>query len=267
MSEPTKPWETRISDADATHLWIRGHDVTQLMKTASFTDVMYLLHHERLPTSAERRILDAILIGVADHGPGSPSAAAARLVASGSRQAPEAAIAAGVLAIGDVHGGACMAAMEWIGGILADRGATLDEATLEAAAAEAVRQATQRKERIPGFGHRVHRDADPRTETLIELAREHGVLGEGVHFMQAVERELESQVKRLPLNIDGVLAAVLHDIGCSPLFSKCLFVIGRAAGLSAQVAEEYEHERPMRIRIPVRYVGAAPIAESPDEES
>jgi citrate synthase len=255
MTEPIEPWNTRISDADATHLWIRGHDVTRLMTSASFTDVLYLLHHERLPTAAERRILDAILIGVADHGPGSPSAAAARLVASGSRQAPEAAIAAGVLAIGDVHGGACMTALEWITEVLAsarERGTTIEEA-----AAEAVRQATQRGERVPGFGHRVHRETDPRTATLTELAGEVGVLGDGVRLMRAVERELEVQIKRLPLNIDGVLAAVLHDVGCSALFAKFLFVIGRAAGLSAQVAEEYE-ERPMRIRIPVRYVGLPP---------
>jgi citrate synthase len=251
MSESFEPWVTRISDFDADHLSVRGHDVTKLMQSASFTDVIYLLHHERLPTGGERRILDAILIGVADHGPGSPSAAAARLVASGSRQAPEAAIAAGVLAIGDVHGGACMAAMQWISQSLAG---TQDNMDVGALAAAAVRNAVNSGERIPGFGHRVHRETDPRTAVLFELARANGVLGRGAEFMRAVERELESQVKRLPMNIDGVLAAVLHDIGCTPLFSKCLFVIGRAAGLSAQVAEEYG-ERPMRIRIPTRYVG------------
>jgi citrate synthase len=122
-----------------------------------------------------------------------------------------------------------------------------------------VRDAVARRERIPGFGHRVHRDSDPRTAALIDLAVAAGVSGDGVAFMRAVERELEAQVKRLPMNIDGVIAAVLHDVGCSPLFSKCLFVIGRAAGLSAQVAEEYPHERPMRIRIPVKYEGAPPV--------
>ena len=257
MTESFKPWETRISDSDASHLWIRGHDVTQLMSSASFTDVIYLLHHERLPTPRERRILDAILIGVADHGPGSPSAAAARLVASGSRQAPEAAIAAGVLAIGDVHGGACMAAMQWIAASLSSD-PLAGHSAVEELAKSAVRAAKEKGERIPGFGHRVHRDVDPRASVLIGLARENGEDGVGVRFMLGVENELEKQIKRLPMNIDGVLAAVLHDLGCTPLFSKCLFVIGRAAGLSAQVAEEYENERAMRIRIPVRYIGSPP---------
>ena len=255
MSESFEPWKTSISNSDATHIWIRGKDVTQLMASATFTDTIYLLHHGRLPTEGERRVLDAILIGVADHGPGSPSAAAARLVASGSRQAPEAAIAAGVLAIGDVHGGACMAAMLWMAeGLRAhDRGVSIDEA-----AARAVRDSVARSHRIPGFGHRVHREVDPRAGVLIALARENGILGDAVKFMRAAESELAKQLKSLPMNIDGVLAAVLHDMGCSPLFSKCLFIIGRAAGLSAQVAEEYENERPMRVRIPVQYEGAPP---------
>ena len=255
MTQSFEPWNTSISNADAHHLWIRGHDVTELMASATFTDTIFLLHHSRLPTAGERRVLDAILIGVADHGPGSPSAAAARLVASGSRQAPEAAIAAGVLAIGDVHGGACMSAMQWIADALAARETN---ATMETVAERCVRESLARGERVAGFGHRVHREIDPRTDVLIGLARENGIEGDGVAFMRAVERELEKLVKLLPLNIDGVLAAVLHDIGCSPLFSKCLFIIGRVAGLSAQVAEEYEQERPMRIRIPVRYSGPAP---------
>ncbi len=252
MTDSFEPWKTSISDSDANHMWIRGKDVTELMASATFTDTIYLLHHGRLPTAAERRIIDAILIGVADHGPGSPSAAAARLVASGSRQAPEAAIAAGMLAIGDVHGGACMAAMQFIADSL---GARDSNTTIEKVATNAVRESVTRRERIPGFGHRVHREVDPRTDVIIGLARENALLADGVKFMRAVEHELEAQVKQLPMNIDGVLAAVLHDIGCTPLFSKCLFIIGRAAGLSAQVAEEYERERPMRIRIPVRYDG------------
>ena len=75
---------------------------------------MCLLHLGRLPTPGERRLLDAILIGVADHGAGAPSCAAARLAASGNRQSLSAAIAAGILTIGDEHGGAGAGCMEMI---------------------------------------------------------------------------------------------------------------------------------------------------------
>src|SRR5437899_9672419 len=105
-------WRTAIVDAGPDFIRVRGHDVLALMRGASFTDLIFLLHHERLPTAAERRLVDAILIGSADHGAGAPSCAAARLAASGNRQSPSAAIAAGALTIGDEHGGAgsgCMA--------------------------------------------------------------------------------------------------------------------------------------------------------------
>src|SRR2546421_3654235 len=107
-------WRTAIVDAGPTHLRVRGHDVLELMQQASFTDLIFLLHHDRLPSAGERRLLDAILIGVADHGAGAPSCAAARLAASGNRQSPAAAIAAGILTIGDEHGGAGSGCMELI---------------------------------------------------------------------------------------------------------------------------------------------------------
>jgi citrate synthase len=71
-------WRTNIVDAGPTHIRVRGHDVLELMRGATFTDLIFLLHHERLPSAAERRLIDAILIGSADHGPGAPSCAAAR---------------------------------------------------------------------------------------------------------------------------------------------------------------------------------------------
>ena len=63
-------------------------------------------------------------------------------------------------------------------------------------------------------------------------------------------------VKPLPINIDGALAAVLHDMGFAPAFGRLVFIIGRVAGLTAEVAEELAREKPMRIKIPVEYDGA-----------
>jgi hypothetical protein len=92
-------WRTAIVRSEASAIWIHGHDVTDLMRRATFTDVIFLLHRGRLPDERERKLIDAILIGVADPGPAAPSCAAARLVASGNRQSMSAAVAAGVLAV------------------------------------------------------------------------------------------------------------------------------------------------------------------------
>src|SRR5215831_13168173 len=114
MKRFMEAWKTAIATSDETHIWIRGYDVTSLMTRAGFTDTIFLLHQGRLPNPGERKLLDAILVAVADHGAGAPSCAAARLAASGNRQSLSAAIAAGILAIGDEHGGAGSACMETI---------------------------------------------------------------------------------------------------------------------------------------------------------
>src|SRR5436305_1448964 len=155
-------WRTAIVDAGPTHLRVRGHDVLELMQQATFTDLIFLLHHDRLPSAGERQLLDAILIGVADHGAGAPSCAAARLAASGNRQSPAAAIAAGILTIGDEHGGAGSGCMELIAAGLGD--ARRDGASFEETAARLVDAAKAAGTRLPGFGHRVHSSIDPRVE-------------------------------------------------------------------------------------------------------
>jgi citrate synthase len=249
------PWRTAIATSDATNMWIRGYEIASLMQRSSFTDAIFLLHTGDLPTAGQRRLLDAILIGVADHGSGAPSCATARLAASGNRQSLSAAIAAGILAIGDEHGGAGSLCMELIGSAIAT--ATRDGISIEEAARRAVDDAVRTKTRLPGIGHRVH-TTDPRTATLFDLAAAEQLAGDGVRFMRALEAAARERIKPLPLNIDGALAAVLHDIGFPPPFGKLVFIIGRVAGLTAEVAEEYLRERPMRIKFPVAYDGVAP---------
>jgi citrate synthase len=252
---PVEPWTTAVSDADATSIRIRGYDLTALMVNATFSDVLFLLHQGRLPSEGERRLIEAILIAVVDHGPGSPSAAAARMVASGNRQAPEAAVAAGILAMGDVHGGAGMACVELITtGVTSasDKGTSI-----ESAANETVTIAIGRGARLPGLGHRLHA-VDPRTAVLFDLAKKYRIAGKGVHFMTALAQAAGERIKPMPLNIDGALAAVLYDMECTPLFARFIFVIGRAGGLTAQIMEEYTRERPMRVKVPVSYDGEPP---------
>src|SRR6187455_2947779 len=168
-------WRTAIVDAGPDHIRVRGHDVLDLMRQATFTDHIFLLHHQRLPSPGERRLLDAILIGVADHGAGSPSCAAARLAASGNRQSLSAAVAAGVLTIGDEHGGAGSNCMELIATSLA--AAARDGLTPQQAASRAVAEAVQSRQRLPGLGHRVH-TTDPRVAVLFEMARIEQVAGD-----------------------------------------------------------------------------------------
>jgi citrate synthase len=249
-----EPWRTAIVDSRDGHIRVRGYDIAELMTGRTFTDTIFLLNRGQLPTTAERALLDAILTGVADHGSGAPSCAAARLAASGNRQSLSAAVAAGILAIGDDHGGAGSGCMEMIQAGLSR--ARAESVSLADAAHQLVAQGREAGKRLPGFGHRVHQ-TDPRTAILFEMARTGGVAGDGIAFIEAMERALATVVRPLPINIDGALAAVLHDLGFSPPFGRLVFIIGRVAGLSAEVAEELSREKPMRIRVPVEYDGLA----------
>ncbi len=232
------PWRTAIATSDATNIWVRGHDITSLMRANTFTDAIVLLHLGRLPSAGERRLLDAILIGVADHGAGAPSCAAARLAASGNRQSLSAAVIA--------------AALEQ---------AARDGVAADATARRVVDDALKAKRRLPGLGHRVH-TTDPRVAALFDMARAEGLAKDGVGFMIAIEAEAARRIKPpLPMNIDGALAAVLYDMGFTPPAGRFIFIIGRVAGLTAEVAEEHARERPMRITFDVQYDGVPPRAE------
>jgi citrate synthase len=250
-----EPWRTAIVDARNGQIRLRGYDVTELMTGKTFTDTIFLLHQGRLPSAHERALLDAILSGVADHGSGAPSCATARLAASGNRQSLSAAVAAGILAVGDDHGGAGMGCMEMIAEALAR--AEAEGLSIDQAAERTAIESRAAGQRLAGLGHRVH-TTDPRTMILFGLARDGGVAGKGIAFIEALERAAARHIKPLPINIDGALAAVLHDMGFAPPFGRLVFIIGRVAGLTAEVAEELAREKPMRIKIAVEYDGESP---------
>jgi citrate synthase len=250
-----EPWRTGITTYDENNIWVRGYEVGALMQRATFAETIFLLHAGRMPTQQEGKLLDAILISSADHGPGSPSAATARLACSGNRGSVSSAIAAGVLAIGNEHGGAGMACMELIAEGVAL--ANSEGVPLETAAAKLVDLYRGRGERLAGMGHRQH-SSDPRKAVLFGMAEGFGLAGDGVKFMLALESAVAEKVKPLPVNIDGVLAAILYDLGFPPVMGRLVFIIGRVAGLSAEVAEELTREKAMRIRVPVTYDGPPP---------
>ncbi len=241
-------FRTAITNYDREHIWLRGQEITGLMSARSFGDVVFLLLTGRLPGEAEAAIFDAMLIASSDHGPNPPSTMASRVIASGNRAAVEAAIAGGVLAIGDAHGGAGEGLMRLISEAL-DK--TPDP---QAAAQQLVRSAVASGRRLPGFGHRIHA-VDPRQVALFDLARRHGIAGRGVAFVEAVQAELAVAGKALPINVDGAIAALLYDMRLPPHLGKIVFIIGRVAGLSAHVLEELSRERPMRFHFPFTYDG------------
>ncbi len=174
-----------------------------------------------------------------DHGATPPSVLSTRNVLSGGNSL-NAAVAAGVLTIGDVHGGA----IERCAKILQTWGKRPDEAS--SIARELISDFIYKRRRVPGFGHRLH-ETDPRTVKLFQIARELDFSGRHMELAQAVETELGNSLgKKLPINVDGAIAAVISDMGFDWRMGKGFFIISRVAGLTAHAYEEMVREKPMR---------------------
>lgn len=241
MSEQT--WNTAITDVKPNEVRVRGYRIDELMGRADFGQVFYLLLRGDLPDEKVGRLMTAMLVSSVDHGPGAPSALAARTAASTS--APlNACIASGVLHINRSHGGAIEDCARALDQVVAR--ADSDSISVDEAADRVLADYKQRKIRIAGFGHRVH-TADPRTARLFELAAEAGVSERHIAAALAVERGLERQLgKKLPINVDGAIGAVLRGLGFEYEVMNGFFILARTAGLTAQAREEMTRERPMR---------------------
>jgi citrate synthase len=110
-----------------------------------------------------------------------------------------------------------------------------------------VQKCLETDEQIPGFGHRFH-TRDPRAARLFQMALELEVEGGHIQMIRAVELAVNElpDGKRVPVNIDGAIAAVCGDIGIPPEIANALFIISRVPGITAHAQEERQRERPMR---------------------
>ena len=248
-------WKTSITKVEPNHLITKGYRQEDLIGTIPFPSVVYLLLRGELPSEQVGRMMDAILTACIDHGVTPPSTIAARTVASGGVSLPTA-VAAGVLSIGDAHGGA----IEKGAKMLQDGVAQMhkEKLSVEAVAEAIVKTAKEQNRRLPGFGHRVH-TADPRTKKLFSLAESLGIVGDHVALSRAVECRLGPAMgKTLPINVDGAIAAVISDMGFDWRLGKGFFLLGRVAGLTAQVYEEQTQEKPMREMFSIDYEYTGP---------
>jgi len=236
-------WKTKITKVEPNHLVTKGYRQEDLIGTVPFAHVVYLLLRDELPTEEQGRMMDAIITACIDHGVTPPTAMASRVVASGGVPLPTA-VAAGVLSIGDAHGGAIEKGARFLqDGVIRAKN---EDLPLEQISEILVKESREQKKRILGFGHRVH-SSDPRTKKLFDLADELNISSSHVMLSKNIEKELEKQTgRKLPINVDGAIAAISSDMGFDWRLGKAFFLLGRVAGLTAQVYEEQTKFKPMR---------------------
>lgn len=227
-----KTYRTSITTHANSKVYVYGYDLLKLAGDKSFTAAIYLILKGEMPDKNSEKMLDSMLTIAIDHGVEPSSVVAARNVYSGGSPV-QAAVAAGILAFGEYHGGAIEAAME-----IFKKYQPLGVNLL-------VDDFAKSGERVSGFGHRLY-TLDPRTQKLLGIAKDLGFYGKYVKFAQEVDEKLSSGVKKLPLNIDGIFAALLCEMGFNSKSGKGFFIIARTPGLVAHVVEEALREKPAR---------------------
>jgi citrate synthase len=148
---------------------------------------------------------------------------------------------------GPLHGGANADVMR----LLLEIGAGAPPGRAE----EVVRARLARKEKIPGFGHRVYHTEDPRATHLRQMSRE---LGERVgqpgwyEMSQRIEALVKAE-KNLNPNVDFYSASTYHALGIPIDLFTPIFAVSRVSGWTAHVLEQFANNRLIRPR--AEYVG------------
>ena len=227
-----------ISTSNEETIVVRGHDLAaELIGTINFTEHFWLLVTGQLPTTAQRRILDATLVAIAEHGL-VPSVQASRMTLAAAPEALQGAVAAGILGCGSVVLGSSEAAGRFLAEIA---GQVATGMGIEAAATKIVQDYRAAKRAIPGYGHPLHKGYDPRARRLFDVAKEVGAAGRHADIAHVVERMLPELVGRpLALNVSGAIPAVLLDAGFPLLALKGVPMLARTASLIAHLLEEQE---------------------------
>jgi citrate synthase len=191
-------------------------------------------------------VISAALVLVADHELAA-STLAARVAAS-MRADPYAVVSTGLGAMtGALHGGAALGAEIMLG-----------SADSPADAPRVVGDVLRRGEKLPGFGHFVYRDGDPRANLLLRMIGQYAAGSERLAVASAVTAEARRRALPDP-NIEFALAVLVGAAGMIRGAGEAMFAIGRTAGWLAHALEEYERNIPIRPRCV--YIGPAPVAE------
>ena len=215
--------------------------LNELTGNIGFAEMAYLVWRGELPPANHGRMLDAILVSMAEHA-FSPSSAASRFVASGGVPL-HVGVAGGMLALGSLHGTADRPAELFRGAV--DR-MTREQTTIEEAARRVAGEARRAGQRLPGFHHPQH-IRDPRTARLLGIADQLRISNTYVTMARAIEAATEEfWGRRIYLNGPGAVGAICMDMGFDTELIKGVFLLSRTVSLVAHTYEEAHREKGWR---------------------
>lgn len=239
MSATRDQWRTAIAYGDKDAVVLRGYDLQELVGKVSFAEAWLLLATGELPPPGHAKLLDAMMVSVLDHGI-VPSSVVTRYLASAGTPI-QAAVAGGVMAFGDTYGGACEQLGEQLAGHVPEIRAGRE--TQQQAAAAIVKHFFSLGRKVPGYGHALHPQGDPRVPHLYRIADANGVTNDHSRLAFEMQEELNRvKGRKLPMNQDGALGALGLDMGLDWRLLRALAFVPRSAGLSVHALEEMTRE-------------------------
>lgn len=227
---------TRLCTSDVDNIWIRGRNLCDdLIGHLSFTDFIMFHFFGKEPTPMQREIVDAVLVCIMEHGM-TPSAIASRVTYLGAPESLQGAVAAGLLGAGSRFVGT------------ADESAALFKQIVDKPAAERAAEAaniarefTAAKKFLPGYGHPIHTNGDPRVKRLDEVARAAGAKGDYIDAMYLLGDAIkQASGKNIVINANAAIGAVLLEADIPPAIARGFNLIARCAGLVGHLLEEQE---------------------------
>ena len=246
MAEPIDRtvYPTALGASSRERITLLGQDLADdVMGSVGFGELAFWLATQRRPTTGETRVFEAVLAALADHG-FTPTAIATRLTLLSAPDSIQGALAAGLLGGGSRFLGVTEDCGRFLHQVLAAQDGVLptDDAGWDALALATVAEQRAQRRFVPGLGHHVHKDGDPRTPRLYAIAAEEGLVGPHLELFAAIGRTHPQVLgKTLPLNGAGVCGAAMADLGLPLELLRGFALLARTAGLIGQLAEELRH--------------------------
>ena len=244
VASEARRYPTALGASSLETITLLGADLAEdVMGSVGFGELAFWLATQRRPSRGETRVFEAVLAALADHG-FTPTAIVTRLTYLSAPDSVQGALAAGLLGGGSRFLGVTEdcgrflhAALGGVQGDLPD-----DDAGWDALATEVLTTHRAAGGWVPGLGHHVHKQGDPRTPRLFEIAGEEGMVGAHLALFAAIGRVHPAVLGRtLPLNGAGVCGAALADLGLPLELLRGFALLARTAGLIGQLAEELRH--------------------------
>ena len=201
---------------------------------------LYMLTGER-PNATAIRAFDVALTLHADHELNASTFAAR--VAAATLTDIYSAVVAGIGTLkGPLHGGANAEVMK----LLLELGQNASGERVD----EVIRGKLARKEKVPGFGHRVYHTEDPRATHLRQMSKELGKRAGNTAWYEMSERieALVKAEKKLNPNVDFYSASTYYTLGIPVDLYTPIFAVSRVSGWTAHVLEQYANNRLIRPR-------------------